>query len=268
MYSVTLAGPADFDGWRRAARTLLAAGLDPGDIAWLQPGEEAGLFPTDPIPPGDRPMPAVPRDFMAMAEAASRHADPGRFALLHRLLWRAGREPGLLRTPTDRDMLRAEAMARAVRRDAHKMHAFLRFREIGTEAGPRSVAWFEPEHHILEAESGFFVRRFAGLRWSILTPRLSAHWDGQDLCFSPGARRQDAPAGDDAEDLWRTYFANTFNPARLKPAAMRAEMPKKYWHALPEAEIIPALIHAAEDRVRAMIERGASAPIARRQRRL
>jgi DNA polymerase len=268
MYSVSLAGPADFAGWRNGARALLAADIDPATTIWLQPGDSAGLFPAEPVPPGSHPMPAVPRDFMDIAEAASRHADPERFALLHRLLWRARREPGLLRTPTDRDMLRADAMARAVRRDAHKMHAFLRFREIETPAGAHSVAWFEPEHYILEAEAGFFIRRFASLRWSILTPRISAHWDDGELCFSPGARRQDAPAGDDAEDLWRTYFANIFNPARLKPDAMRAEMPKKYWHNLPEAEIIPELMRAAEDRMREMIERGASAPVARRQRRL
>ncbi|MGO7668145.1 DUF4130 domain-containing protein, partial [Rhizobium ruizarguesonis] len=30
------------------------------------------------------------------------------------------------------------------------------------------------------------------------------------------------------DDLWRTYYASIFNPARLKLKAMQAEMPKKY----------------------------------------
>ena len=62
-------------------------------------------------------------------------------------------------------------MARAVRRDIHKMRAFLRFREaVDEDGGRRFVAWFEPDHHILRANAGFFVRRFAAMRWSILTP--------------------------------------------------------------------------------------------------
>jgi DNA polymerase len=44
------------------------------------------------------------------------------------------------------------------------MHAFVRFRALERVDGTRHVAWFEPEHHILEAEAGFFARRFAGMR--------------------------------------------------------------------------------------------------------
>ncbi|TPG49651.1 DUF4130 domain-containing protein [Roseomonas nepalensis] len=224
---------------------------------------------------------------------------------------------------------RANAMARAVRRDAHKMHAFVRFREVRVEDGapaaplpppppvavpadpapPRNaravalalrdlgrleegpgagtaaleaapgappvpspapdsrfVAWFEPEHHILRAEAGFFARRFAMLRWSILTPEISAHWDGTEVAFGPGARRADAPSEDAAEGLWRAYFASIFNPARLKPDAMRAEMPKKYWRNLPEAQDIPRLMAEAPKRVAEMVARGATAPAGRRQR--
>ena len=157
-------------------------------------------------------------------------------------------------------------MEKSVRRDAHKMHAFVRFREIRTEDGPRFVSWFEPEHHILEAEAGFFVRRFASMRWSILTPSASAHWDGSALTMGPGARRADAPAEDAQEELWRAYYASIFNPARLKPAAMRAEMPVKYWRNLPEARAIPRLIAEAPRRAAAMVERGPSAPALRRQR--
>jgi len=268
MYSVTLEGEADFAGWRAAARALLAAAIPPEAVAWRCPGDPPDLFAGPPPPlSGAAPGPAVPPAFLAEAELASRHSDPERFALLYGLLWDARATPGLLRTPTEARMARLAAMARAVRRDAHKMHAFLRFREIGMEDGPRSVAWFEPEHHILEAESGFFLRRFAALRWSILTPRCCAHWDGTEIRFTPGARREDAPSGDEAEELWRTYFASTFNPARLKPKAMQGEMPKKYWRNLPEAEIIPSLLRGSEARTRAMLGQDFAAP-RRRQRRV
>ena len=55
-----------------------------------------------------------------------------------------------------------------------------------TAQGTRFVAWFEPEHHIVRATAGFFVRRFANMRWSILTPELSIHWDGETLTEGPG----------------------------------------------------------------------------------
>ena len=213
------------------------------------------------------PAPTVPRAFVELSERAIRHRDPERFALLYRVLWRLTHgEPALMRVATDPDIARLAAMEKSVRRDAHKMHAFVRFCEIRTEDGPRFVSWFEPEHHILEAEAGFFVRRFASMRWSILTPSASAHWNGSALTVGPGARRADAPAEDAKEELWRAYYSSIFNPARLKPAAMRAEMPVKYWRNLPEARAIPRLIAEAPRRAAAMVERGPSAPALRRQR--
>ena len=72
--------------------------------------------------------------------------------------------------------------------------------------------------------------------------------------------RADAPA-DDAEDaLWRTYYANIFNPARLNTRMMRQEMPQKYWKHLPEAHLLPDLVREAGRRVREMDEREAQAP--------
>jgi DNA polymerase len=46
------------------------------------------------------------------------------------------------------------------------------------------VAWFEPEHHIVELNAPFFRDRFANMRWSILTPTRCVHWDGNDLSFT------------------------------------------------------------------------------------
>jgi hypothetical protein len=36
-----------------------------------------------------------------------------------------------------------------------------------------------------------------------------------------------------------------FQPARVKVHAMQVEMPKKYWRNLPEATLIPELLHEA-----------------------
>lgn len=259
--AAVLPGPADFAAWRGAARGLLGAGVPPEDAEWRVAGDAPGLFASDTAPPAARALFQVPRAFVELAEIAIRHSDPERFALLYRVLWRLTHgEHELMQVATDADIVRLSAMAKAVKRDAHKMHAFLRFRQVETEAGVRHVAWFEPEHHIEEAEAGFFVRRFAGLRWSIVTPRRSVHWDGQELTFGPGGRRADVPPDDAVEPLWRAYYAAIFNPARLKPGAMRAEMPRKYWRNMPETAEIPRLMAEAPRRVAEMVARGGTAP--------
>ena len=156
---------------------------------------------------------------------------------------------------------RIERMAKEVRRDAHKMHAFVRFREVDDpEGGSRFVAWFEPDHHIVRREAGFFQRRFTNMRWSILTPELSIHWDGRQLTEGPGATKGDAPGGDPVEEVWKAYYASIFNPARLKVKAMTKEMPKKYWRNMPETALIGNLIAGAQAREADMIERSAAMP--------
>ena len=252
---VDLAGPADVTGWRRAARALAAEGVKPSEVAWTFNEVSDDLFAAS----SDHPGPTisreitVPRTFLELVDCGLLHVDPGRFDLFYRLLLRVAADRDVLSDAADPDLVRARALAKSVKRDRHKMTAFVRFREIFDEAGSQFVAWFEPDHHIVEATAPFFVRRFASMRWSILTPRRSAHWDMEKLVFGDGASRQDAPDGDGLEDLWRTYYANIFNPARLKLAAMRAEMPKKYWRNLPEAPLIGPLAASAANRAAEMI---------------
>jgi DNA polymerase len=133
------------------------------------------------------------------------------------------------------------------------MRAFIRFREVQDISITRHVAWFEPQHFIVEANAAFFVKRFASMTWTILTPYRCAHWDGKALFFTDGARAVDVPRDDDLAEYWRVYFSAIFNPARLKPNAMRAEMPRKYWRNLPEAAAIPELVAGAAARSQAMI---------------
>ncbi|AMS40836.1 MULTISPECIES: UdgX family uracil-DNA binding protein [Aminobacter] len=259
-YAVHLAGPTDFDGWRDAARRLSTNEVKPEDIEWHVGGEGDEL----PAPtPGVELR--VSRHFIERAAIVTCHSDSERFALLYRLLWRQRSEPHLLRIASDPDVRRFEAMEKSVRRDEHKMHAFVRFRKIGDGDEERFVAWFEPDHFILELAAPFFVRRFTRMHWAILTPHGSAEWDRERLALGPGASKDDAPAADQSEEMWRTYFANIFNPARLKVKAMQAEMPKKYWRNLPEASLIPELISGADAAAREMIARMPTMPAAHHQ---
>ncbi len=265
-YAVDLPEADDFDFWRERARVLVQCAVPPGRIAWVEPGGSGDLFAHGerrmPVPPADaRPVRASKR-FVSLARNAILHSDPERFGLLYRLLWRLQATPRIMEDKADPDVRRVEELDKAVRRDSHKMHAFVRFRLVETgdeesETREHYVAWFEPEHHILRANAGFFMRRFANMRWSILTPRGSLHWDGTTMSEGPPAQRSDAPGGDPMEDIWRGYYASTFNPARLKVGAMLKEMPRKYWKNMPEAALIPGLVAGAQKRESAMVEKGA-----------
>ena len=252
FHVVHLPAADDFDFWRDCARALIQARVSPDRISWIEPGGSGDLFAQGdhgaPAPTSGAPPVRANRRFVNLARNAALHSDPERFSLLYRLLWRLQANPGMMEDKADDDVRKIEELDKNVRRDSHKMHAFVRFRLVEAdeaEGGDRYVAWFEPDHHILRANAGFFMRRFANMRWSILTPRGSLHWDGETMTEGPAAERSDAPQGDPMEDLWRTYYASIFNPARLKIGAMLKEMPKKYWKNMPEAALIPCLLYTS-----------------------
>jgi probable DNA metabolism protein len=266
---VQVAFDGSFEGWRDAARRLLAGRVPPERVVW----EPAGGAPTQAAfegldyPPGERSVPTgdprVSRRFLLLARMVACHRDPGRWTSLYRVLWRhASGEPQILSLVTDPEVYPLLLMARSVRRAAHKMKAFVRFREVKTEGDPDPayVAWFEPAHAVLEATAPFFVRRFRSMRWSILTPDRCAHWDRTTLRFTSGADRSAAPSDDQLERLWRTYYAHIFNPARLNRRAMQAEMPKRYWANLPEAALIDSLARGAPRRMADMLARTHAPP--------
>ena len=228
-HRVTLSAPDDFDGWRDAARDLVEAGVPASAVVWQVEGDAPDLFGSDVRQPAAASFP-VPRAFVDLARNVVCHSDPERFALLYAMLLRLKASRHALDDEADPLVRRLNDLAKAVRRDIHKMYAFVRFREIDG----RFVAFFEPEHNIVRRAASFFVNRFTNMRWSILTPELSIHWDGGKLSEGPGSTRADAPSGDPLEETWRTYYSSIFNPARLKVGAMLKEMPKKYWRNMPE----------------------------------
>ena len=240
----------DFKGWQQQARRLLLAEQMPESIWW-----QADITYDRSVTPAGNSTTRVPKSFIAQAHAASCHANEDRWALLYQILWRLTHgEPHLMQLGGELQIARLRKYAKAVTRDAHKMKAFVRFRAQELEEGePRYVAWFEPDHHIVEFTAGFFQRRFANMCWSILTPDRCAHWEGGgDVWFSVGAEKAAAPQEDIVEDTWRCYYRSIFNPARVKIKAMMAEMPQKYWKNLPESQLIPELILNADQRVAAM----------------
>lgn len=252
-----------FPAWQNAVRHALTEKLPPEKIAW----EELG---------GDQPALAmfnenhddasskkashfrVPKSFFQIARRVACHRDPRRWALLYSLLWRLTHdEPRLMEIFVDSTVNELMRMDKAVRRDVHKMRAFVRFRIAQYEDVEWYVAWFEPEHHIVELNAPFFRDRFAAMKWAILTPDRCVQWDGTQLSFIEGIPKSKAPTDDAVETLWINYYRHIFNPARVKTRAMQAEMPKRYWKNLPEAAVIPSLLDEAPKRVEKILHSGA-----------
>ncbi|MFN3526477.1 MAG: UdgX family uracil-DNA binding protein [Paracoccus sp. (in: a-proteobacteria)] len=247
-----------FDAWRAVARDLASARIPPEAVSWADPDTPDDLFGTGPLPPpGTHPVTAT-QDFLQLARQVASHSDPERWPLLYAALMRAQTDRRFLTNPADPMLDRLTRMAKSVRRDIHKMHAFVRFHELPPDGPRRSFgAWFEPEHLILEAGTPFFAKRFADMDWLIATPEGTARFTGGTITYDGPAPRPDLPA-DASHDLWQTYFANIFNPARIKTHAMRSEMPLKYWKNLPETRLIPEMLADAPRRVQAMRAAGAS----------
>lgn len=250
MSAVGLHHPADRDGFHRALARLLADGVRWDQVDWRVGGDPAAVahVAIEPWPAG------LPAAFTQVADAALLHHDDDRFLRVHRMAERLLDDPRAWDDVLHPEHVHLHRLQRHVRRDLHKMKAFVRFTRVDADAGePEYVAWFEPEHFIVPAIAPFFVRRFASMRWSILTPVGSLRWDGRALSCGPAARPDEAPPPDAGQALWLTYYERIFNPARVKLDAMRKEMPVRYWKNLPEAARIPQLVAEAPVRAAAMV---------------
>ena len=209
----------DLSSFRAVARGLLARDAPPERVLF----EEArvrrgsvGVAAAELEPVQGVPAPAVPRDFLGLAEKVACHREPGRWALLYRVLWRLTHgERHLLEVDGDVDVHRLRRMEREVRRDVQRMMALLRFRRVERDGVVRFIAWYRPDHLIVRQVAPFFVRRFPSLRWSILTPDACVHWDLERLTFGDGVCRPEAPEGDLPESPWGTSSASGVTPLML-----------------------------------------------------
>ena len=261
MYSLQV---TNFDEWRKQARELLKRNVHPEQLTWQHEKQQSLLNQNMQVDFMSLKLklthPNISREFMQLAKQVSCFRDENRWALLYSIAWRLIYEnKALLGFKVDPQVAQFYAMRKAVGRDKHKMEAFVRFRLVQTLDAEEEyfVAWFEPDHLILPIAAPFFMKRFYNMHWSIFTPDGCVHWNQKELQYTE-AVIQSPSVEDELEDLWRQYYANIFNPARLKLKAMQSEMPKKYWVNLPEAPLIAELTREATSRTRQMIDESAT----------
>jgi probable DNA metabolism protein len=258
-YALPLPLDADETEFRDAARRALANKLEPADVLFLDDGS-AALFEAMPRVAVGAAMTA-PRGYVGLLRDAICHRASNRFAWLYEVLWRLKHgEPDLLGRASDPAIATLALYVKAVRRDIHKMHAFVRFRKKQTEHGELYFAWFEPDHFILRRATPFFGNRYASMRWTIATPIGTAAWNGREVVYGPPVPKPKSLEDEVLDGLWSTYYRTIFNPARVKTAAMTREMPRRYWKNMPETSLIPELVEGAQKRVAAMDRDADAAP--------
>jgi uracil-DNA glycosylase len=207
MRRVVLANETDWEGWRKSARSLVLAGIEPDEVRWtVRSHDEEG----DRLQEGTGSF-GVSRSLVSLASLAIQSREPTRFDLLYRLIWNsnAGKaDEGAMR--------RAQGLAYAVRAEAHRMRTHVRFLPIDD----CFVGWYEPAHFVVEANAQLIARRFPHLPFAILTPDGAAYWDTKELRFSAG----DTVADDEAlRGWWHSHRTAIMHNARIGTAIPEAE---------------------------------------------
>ncbi|HEU4853642.1 MAG TPA: UdgX family uracil-DNA binding protein [Telluria sp.] len=253
---------ASFDAWRSAARELLAHGIAPHLVQWTEVEGGGDLFAQAQGPAVREPeiesgkleppfQLHVSRTLMELIQNAACCRVPDRWAFLYRVLWRWQQGEHDVASPADEDGARLAGMAKAVSREIHDMHAYVRFRERAPELGPpRFVAWFEPRHDVLPQVADHFRQRMGGTTWMIATPDATVMWDSESLHFTGPLLTGAADIEDAGEALWLTYYRSIFNPARLNTQVMQSHIPSRFWKNLPEGAIVPAMVTEAANGAR------------------
>ena len=181
-----------FATWRDQARVLLSHGIDPSEVTWSQ-GPMADLLAVPAAPPeGPGPFRAkVPAALLSQLEQASRYRGEQRWNLLYEVLWRVAHGDRTAMLAGDRLGSELQRRIKQVTREAHHLHAFVRFVPLPDELAEHLqlelVAYHEPAHDILHSASAHFADRLGRLRWLIATPQDGIRFDGQSFDYSDSA---------------------------------------------------------------------------------
>jgi uracil-DNA glycosylase len=213
----------DFENWRAVARQLLRQGVPPSEVRLADCEQESSLWTADFVAAdanGHHTPLLVPRQFVEMAKHVSCHINPLRWQLLYSVLWRLKENRNLLKLEADDEVKTLVFMDQQVRRDVERMKAGVKFERIQIEPQhERLIAWHRPDYAIVELTGLFFAERYSDVRWSILTPYRSAHWDpqSQKLQFGGGVPRFTMPRREELKQLWRAQQRPSLQPARKQP---------------------------------------------------
>lgn len=139
-------------------------------------------------------------------------------------------------------VMRVSEIVRMVRREKHRMEAFIRFQELKDQTFYSAI---EPDFNVLPLLIKHFKGRYADQKWIIYDIRRSygLYYDLHEtqyisLDFATTSPGNVISAYEDHEvvyqDLWRNYFTSINIPARKNTKLHLRHVPKRYWKHLTE----------------------------------
>ncbi|MBB5394332.1 TIGR03915 family putative DNA repair protein [Mucilaginibacter sp. AK015] len=143
----------------------------------------------------------------------------------------------------NRFVLRVSEMVRMVRREKHRMEAFVRFQKLKDDI---FYAAIEPDFNVLPLLIRHFKGRYADQKWIIydLKRKYGIYYDLHDtqyisLDFANIGKAANIIAAFTEEEtiyqhLWKNYFTSVNIPSRKNTRLHVRHIPKRYWKHLTE----------------------------------
>jgi probable DNA metabolism protein len=143
----------------------------------------------------------------------------------------------------NRFVMRVSEMVRMVRREKHRMEAFVRFQKLKDET---FYATIEPDFNVLPLLIRHFKSRYADQKWIIYDIRRNygIYYDLHDtqyitLDFANVNKPGDVIAAFTEDEgiyqhLWKNYFTSVNIPSRKNTKLHVRHIPKRYWKHLTE----------------------------------
>ena len=143
----------------------------------------------------------------------------------------------------NRHVVRVSQMVRMVRREKHRMEAFVRFQKLKDEIYYATV---EPDFNVLPLLIRHFKSRYADQKWLIydLKRKYGIYYDLHDtqfitLDFAETPRQSDLREAFNPDEiiyqhLWKNYFSSVNIASRKNTKLHVRHIPKRYWKHLTE----------------------------------
>jgi probable DNA metabolism protein len=135
-----------------------------------------------------------------------------------------------------------EKLSRRIRREAHRIKGFARFMRTGQD---EYMALIAPRYDILPLVREHFESRFADQRWLVYDTRrrYGLYYDQKRASEVRMAdvkvqtmRRERHVDELRCQNLWRRYYKAVNIQQRDNPSLHLRQLPRRFWHYLPEKQ--------------------------------
>lgn len=145
----------------------------------------------------------------------------------------------------DPDMLEISKILKSMRREIHRMHAFVRFERLKDNL---YFAKIEPDFDVLPLIGNHFEKRYADQKWMIFD--LKRHYgliydlENVDFFYPESDQIQNLKNPEQFhheeekhfQKMWQNYFVKTGIPSRKNMKLHIQHVPKRYWKYLTEKQ--------------------------------